>query len=361
MIYRPYGTTGKTVSAIGFGGMRFNNVDDTDACLDMMLAAAEGGITYFDTAPKYFGTKSESVYGLGLAEMRRRSLPYHVATKTFESTADGIRRELEGQLERLNVDTVDFYHVWCITTLDDWQARKEKGVLGTLLRLKEEGLIGHICVSSHLIGDEIKSLLMEGVFEGVLFGYSAYNFRTRAKAFDAIRSRNLGCAIMNPLGGGIIPQHPHLFEFLKTHPDDSIVEAALLFLLAHEDISTVLVGFSNRQEVEEALGAVARFTPEHVERLERTKAAAVGFEGLCTGCQYCDNCPEAIPIPRLMDAYNHRVLGGDNSTVQRRLQMHWDLSPAAAAACIACGLCEEACTQHLPIIERLAELAALQE
>jgi uncharacterized protein len=83
MIYRNYGSTGARVSALGFGGMRFDDIDNHAECVEMMLAAARGGVNYFDTAPKYFGTKSEEVFGLGLAEMRRQSLPYYLATKTF--------------------------------------------------------------------------------------------------------------------------------------------------------------------------------------------------------------------------------------------------------------------------------------
>ena len=43
MIYREYGQTGKKVSALGFGGMRFELVDDLDACTEMVLTAANGG------------------------------------------------------------------------------------------------------------------------------------------------------------------------------------------------------------------------------------------------------------------------------------------------------------------------------
>jgi aryl-alcohol dehydrogenase-like predicted oxidoreductase len=153
----------------------------------MMVAAAEGGINYFDTAPGYFDGKSETVFGKGFAELRRRNLPYYAATKTFASTESGIRREIEAQLKRLDVPTIDFYHIWSITALENWQKRKNDGVLTAFRKLKEEGLIRHICVSSHLARDEIKILLMEELFEGLLFGYSFYNFRTRQAAFDVIR------------------------------------------------------------------------------------------------------------------------------------------------------------------------------
>ena len=39
--------------------------------------------------------------------------------------------------------------------------------------------------------------------------------------------------------------------------------------------------------------------------------------------------------------------------------MHWDIAKDSASDCIACGKCEKACTQHLPIIERLKEISAL--
>lgn len=360
MLYRDYGKTGKKVSVLGFGGMRFANIDDRDACVKTMVAAAEGGVTYFDTAPAYFGVKSEETYGEGLAELRRRGLPYYVATKTFKSKPAEIRAEIEAQLTRLKIDTIDFYHIWCITNLENWQARKHDGVLDEFRKLKDEGLINHICVSSHLIGDEIKELLMEGVFEGVLFGYSAYNFKTREAAFDAVRAKGLGAVIMNPLGGGLIPQHPELFDFIKRDKQETVVAAALRFLFDHRDLTTALVGFGNEEEVAQALAAFNGYVPRSEAELTAVKAkASASFEGICTGCGYCEGCPAQIPIPKYMDAYNQRILNGKESAITDRLKWHWSLKAAGASECIECGQCETACTQHLPIIQRLKEIAAL--
>jgi hypothetical protein len=362
MIYRPYGKTGKQVSAVGFGGMRFKAIDDVDACVAMMVEAARGGINYFDTAPMYFGVKSETVYGAGFAELRRLGLPYYCATKTFRSTESEIRREIEEQLKRLGVDCIDFYHMWCITSLEDWETRRKAGALETFQRLKEEGLIGHICCSSHLIGDDIRELLRLGIFEGVLFGYSAYNYRARQAAFDAIREKGLGCVVMNPLGGGLIPQHEQMFASLKRKPENSVVEGALHFLFAHEQICAALVGFQTLEHVREALGAAASYEPMDAASLEAMKRGLTGgLEGICTGCQYCLPCPEGVPIPPLMDAYNLKLLGAGDKQLLGRLRAHWHVSPETAGQCIACGQCEAACTQHLNIIERLKSIAALKE
>jgi predicted aldo/keto reductase-like oxidoreductase len=361
MLFRTYGRTGVQVSLLGFGGMRYGAVDDRERSVELTLEAARAGVTYFDTAPSYFGGKSEEIFGDAFREMRRLGLPYLSATKTFKSSERDIRTEIEAQLKRLGVPVIDFYHAWCITTLENWAQRKRDGIVAALRKLKEEGLVRHVCVSSHLTGDEIRELLMEELFEGVLFGYSAYNFKSREKAFEAISSRGLGCAIMNPLGGGLIAQNPDLFAFLRRRDGETVVQGSLRFLFSDARISTVLVGFSDLEQLREAVAAVDGFTPLGREELTDIKAQ-VGerFTDLCTGCGYCDDCPEKIPIPRLMEAYNHKRLRGRDTAITERLAWHWSVSPAEAKKCTACGQCEEACTQHLPIIKRMEEIAGMK-
>ncbi len=344
---------------LGFGGMRFKAIDDRDACVQMMVEAARGGVNYFDTAPAYFGVKSEQAFGAGFAELKQMGLPFYCSTKTNKSAPAAIRGEIEQQLKRLGLSAIDFYHVWCVNDLANWEKRKRDGIIDTFRRLREEGLIRHIAVSSHLIGDQIKELLAEEVFEGVLFGYSAYNFPIRQPAFDTITARELGCVVMNPLGGGIIPQNPEVFSFIRSRPDQSVVEAALHFLFAHERITTALVGFGNLQEVREALQAVDSYRgidPQVIERMKDDVSEA--FLDLCTGCRYCDHCPEGLAVPKLMDAYNHMKLYGKKEAALDRLKWHWNIPPEEAARCAECGECEEACTQHLPIMERLKEIAS---
>ena len=359
MLYREYGQTGKKVSLLGFGGMRFARINDHDEGVSMMVAAAEGGVNFFDTAPGYFETKSEIVFGKGFAELKRRKLPFFSSTKTFADTELAIRKEIDSQLKRMELSAIDFYHIWCVTTLANWRERKKNGVLETFRKLKSEGLIRHICISNHLINDEIKELLMEGVFEGVLFGYSAYNFKTRQAAFDAIRKNKLGAVVMNPLGGGVIPQHPERFDFLK-RPGEGTVAAALRFLWDHPEINVTLVGFETVEHVQEALAAMENYKPRTEAELEAVKAGAdASLEGICTGCAYCKDCPMDVPIPKYMDAYNQKILSSPDKKdpIGDRLKWHWSLKRQDAGKCSGCGQCEKACTQHINIIERLKEIA----
>ena len=209
------------------------------------------------------------------------------------------------------------------------------------------------------INDEIKELLNEGVFEGALFGYSVYNYKTRQAAFDAIREHKLGAVVMNPLGGGLIPQHPERFSFIRRQ-GEGMVEAALRFLWDHEDITVSLVGFENIEQVNEALAAMDSYKPRSALELDAIKNGTdASLEGICTGCAYCDGCPAEIPIPQFMEAYNQKILSSPErkDPVGSRLKWHWDIDRSIAAKCTGCGNCEKACTQHLNIIERLKEIA----
>ena len=62
-----------------------------------------------------------------------------------------------------------------------------------------------------------------------------------------------------------------------------------------------------------------------------------------------------------MDAYNHKILNNNEQAVLNRLKWHWSVDPAEAEKCVECGQCEEECTQHLNIIERLKEITAIKE
>jgi predicted aldo/keto reductase-like oxidoreductase len=62
-----------------------------------------------------------------------------------------------------------------------------------------------------------------------------------------------------------------------------------------------------------------------------------------------------------MDAYNMNLLKGDMKECANQLKWQWGIKREDAGKCIACKKCEEVCTQHLPIIERLDEIAKMTE
>jgi predicted aldo/keto reductase-like oxidoreductase len=90
----------------------------------------------------------------------------------------------------------------------------------------------------------------------------------------------------------------------------------------------------------------------------------VAFDTLCTGCQYCDHCPQGIPIPKLMDAYNFYMLNNNNpQEIINRLNWHWgiDAENEYLRKCNECGKCELLCTQKLDIRKRLKAIRETAE
>ncbi|HCE42019.1 MAG TPA: aldo/keto reductase [Lentisphaeria bacterium] len=357
MIYNEYGKTGIKVSAIGMGGMRFENQEDPEACASLVKAAYDSGINYFDTAPGY--GKSEDLFGIALKEMQktRKEKPFYVATKTFGGNPADVRKDLENSLKRMGLDYIDFYHVWCIMSLDNYRQRVNNGVLKEFEKLKAEGLIKHICISTHMAGADIRPMLADYPFDGMLLGYSIMNFAYRTEGIEAAAESKMGVTVMNPLGGGIIPQNPSRFSFVKASPEETVVEGALRFLMNDRRISTALVGFANKPQLAEAIRAVDGFYRLKDSDVSRIKEnLRTSFNELCTTCSYCNVCAKKIPVPKLMDAYNHYVLANGNpDSMIGRLKWHWgiEIEDEMFGSCNQCGLCESKCTQHLPIRERL--------
>lgn len=364
MIYKPYGKTGKQVSAVGFGGMRFDTSRSNEENAELLHYASSKGITYFDTAPGYCQDKSEDIFGIALKDMPN---DYYVSTKgnpenfpTAQKAQDAVKRSLE----RLGVDKINFYHVWCLREMANYHlAMKPGGQYEGLLRLKEEGLIEHIVFSSHQPGSEIKQILDEGYFEGVLLGVNILNFPYRWDGVQAAYDTGYGVAAMNPLGGGMIPSHEKELAFLA-QDGETPTEAALRFIIATKQISVCLNGFTNKEHIDMACqiaDTAEAFTDADLKQI-RAKLGE-NMNEACTGCGYCWDCPQDISVPAYMQVYNEKqMFGADDKKMVDVVDGNHRYgilvgTKAYAKDCIECGRCERACTQHLPIIERLKEMA----
>ncbi len=369
MLYRPYGKTDKSVSIIGFGGMRFLEEEfkegNYDKCAELIMYARDKGINYFDTAPLYCGDQSEKIMGYAFKQMKK---DFYVATKTSthvtgDKTRDDVLRRIETSLSRLQVDHIDFMHLWCVLDYEMFKTYTRKGgIFEGFLEAKKRGLIQHIALSTHAGGEEIEKMLETNLFEGVLLGYNATNFAFREKGLEA--AKRLKCAVvtMNPLGGGLIPQHEDFYDFLKKDEEDTVAKAAIRFNASHPEITVTLCGFESKSQVDEACLAVKdlkAITEE--EKIQIKLHLSEALNNVCTGCGYCDGCPKGIAIPKLMDAYNQFILTERKDRIMSRINNHWQIEvpKGGAASCSACGKCEKVCTQKLPIIKRLGEIAAL--
>lgn len=366
MYYKQYGNTDMKVSAVGLGTMRYDEEDikagRLEKCAEIPLYAFEKGINYWDTAPYYCEDKSEIVTGIALSQVDRKKV--YVTSKTNFSTLesehptkDMFRRRLEMSLDRLKTDYIDFYHMWCMLSIESWEKHMEE-MYGFFEEAQKEGLIRNIVFSSHMQGNDIETVVGTGKFKGMLIGYNALNYRFRQSGIKAAHERGMGVVVMNPLGGGMIPQNPENFAYLAEGTGLTVPQAALRFVASHKEITVTLAGCTTKAHVDDAVKAVEGLAEKPADEIVKEyEGKGVSFNNLCTGCAYCKGCPKNIPIPKFMDAYNQKILTGKQDAITDRLDNHWDIPASLAAECIACGTCEKACTQHLPIIERLKEIA----
>src|SRR6201994_1243108 len=118
MEHRHLGKSGLKISELTYGNwITHGSQVEEDAAKQCVAAALDEGITSFDTADAYAGTRAEEVLGRALAGVRRESV--EIFTKVFWPTGDGpndrglsrkhILEGLNGSLRRLGTDHVDLY------------------------------------------------------------------------------------------------------------------------------------------------------------------------------------------------------------------------------------------------------------
>ncbi len=368
MIYKEFGKTGIKVSTLGFGGLRFSEKDYStaegmDRCAQVIKKAVDCGINYFDTAHDYCGNKGEKIFGHAFKKIERNH--YYISVKSnisYDPTDDDVMRRIENSLKDLCVDYIDFFNMWCIMDMAQYKRiMAARGPYEGALRAKNRGLIRHICFSAHCSGDEIEAIVKDGAYVGVTLGYNALNFRYREKGLHAAYAQGLGVVTMNSLAGGIIPKNPDYFSYLCTEPGQSVVDAALRFNATHKEIAVVLSGMATENEVVENVKCFDRplIVNElcHIKHLKRTDTPLLNK--LCTGCNYCAGCIADLEIHKLMMSYNQYLLSGNSlNELLESFKKDWGI-PLSEKHCLKCSICEEKCTQHLPIMERIADINRL--
>lgn len=360
MIYKQFGKTNKQVSAIGFGGMRLP--EDNEYGAEVIRYANEKGINYFDTAPGYCQDRSEDVFGMAFKKMPG---PFYVSTKSSirsEATADEVRARIEKSLRRMNLEKINFYNMWCILDLAQYEAvMAPGGPYEGALKAKEEGLIEHLNFTTHCSGADIAKIIRDEKFEAVTLGYNIINFPFRQEGIAAAGKYDIPVITMNPIGGGIIARNQDYFKFLVQNEKESPMQAALRFNASHKEIKVVLSGMSSKEQVDENCKAVDNLIEFSHEEIDNIKARiSQSLNGLCTQCGYCMNCPKNINITGYMELYNKFVIYGEQAMIEERknwtTKEKYDGFVGQLGTCIACGQCDRACTQKLEIVNRLKEL-----
>lgn len=143
---RKLGRTGEYVTMLGTGGYHVGWTTERDA-QEVIEAALEGGVRFFDTAESYSHGRSEERYGKYLTPKYRDLI--FLTSKSTGQDAITVQKHLEGTLQRLKVDHLDLYQVHSVRTPADVDARITNGVLDVLLKAKQDGKIRYLGFTGH--------------------------------------------------------------------------------------------------------------------------------------------------------------------------------------------------------------------
>lgn len=380
---RPLGRTGISLSVLGAGTTRFPSADLRDAegldrCAALLARAVRYGVNYIDNAFSYAEGHSEEIVARLLRLVPRESV--HIAVKSnsgSDPTADDVLRRVEGGLRRTGAAYFDFLYLWSVLDADQLSfLLRPGGPYEGALEAKKRGWVRHLLVSSHAPARDAEQIVDCGAFEGILLSYNLMSRTETGPVIDRAAARGMGVLIMNPLGGGILPQNETLFSGARLPGDASTAEAALRFAASRAGVTCVLAGLSGARDLDQAIHAFDGWEPDDAERNAREKAAssAASLPGLCTGCGYCRSaCPLGLPIPEWMQSYHQKLLRLprelygltepeeiERAAVLGRLIQGFSILPASGESpCVGCGKCASVCTQHLPIPQRITELYSM--
>ena len=209
MHYRPLGSTGYTVSDIGFGawaiGADWGDVDD-DSAMAALHAAVDAGVTFIDTADVYGDGRSERFVARLVKE--RPDADLVVATKagrrldphTAEGyTGENIERFIDRSLVNLDTDSLDLVQLHCPPTDVYYQPE----LFGELDGLKDQGKIQHYGVSVERVEEAMKAIEYPGV-ETVQIVYNMFRQRPADRFFDLAVAADIGVIIRVPLASGLL-------------------------------------------------------------------------------------------------------------------------------------------------------------
>jgi len=296
MKLRPLGDTGIYVSEIGLGAWQLANpdwgVNDRGEALRIIQKSLEAGCNFFDTAPAYGRGVSEELLGQALKSVRKDVVICtkfgHTAEYVTDFSATAIRPSVEVSLRRLQTEYLD------IVLMHNPPREMMDGRISSQYeefeKLKAEGKIRAYGVSLDwreevdMVVDTTKSKALEVFFNAL--------YQEPLPAFPKAYEHGVGIIVKVPLDSGwlsgryrkgqsfedvrkrwppeVIARRSELVEqFAKLLPEGtSMTHAALQFILAQPQVSTIIPGAKNvEQALDNFAAADKQLSPEVVQSM----------------------------------------------------------------------------------------------
>ena len=376
MQYKTFGQTGIRVSTLGYGALRLPTLEDEtcdfEKSLPLLTRGIDLGINFIDTAYNYLKGTSEVAVGRAIKGYDRESL--YISTKIqVHEKEDGKshvwRAKFEECLRRLDTPYIDFmlFHNLQWREFTDYIAPPGMA-LDEIRRACSEGLVKHVCFSSHDTPENIIRLVDTGEFAGMLVQYN-FLYQHNAPAIARAAQKGIGVSIMGPVAGGRLAIPTRFFSNEKDLSEMKPFELALRFVWSNPNITTAFSGMSDMAQIEQNVAAAEQDTEIGESERQKINRLAEEYNKLaelyCTGCGYCLPCPNEVLIPEVFRYINwHRVWGLTAEAKKAYANLTGEevwtpwlgkIKGHNAKACVQCGECEPKCPQNISIVEQLQE------
>ena len=369
MQYRVNPKNGDSISQLGLGCMRFSRSGskvDQGQANDMIAAAIDSGINYFDSAYIYPG--SEAALGNALAAIGKREqvfigtkLPHYMCKKIKD-----IDTMFETQLERLKTGWVDYYHMHMLGNTGAWDRLKAIGIEKWIDEKRGTGKIKNFGFSFHGGREDFLALLeaYDWDFCLVQFNYLDEKNQAGLSGVRAANKKGMAVFVMEPARGGMLANDlpsDAVQAFSNVNSRRTPADWAFRWVLNHPEVTMMLSGMNSTQMIADNAAMADDAKPGALtdEELAAYKGAVSALTKAiripCTKCGYCMPCPAGVDIPECFSSYNNSYMLGRISGIAQYVQVTGQTTPVRrdATKCTACGKCEALCPQKIRIPEEL--------
>ena len=377
MEYRTLGRTGIRVSAIALGCEGFINKSAQEVKADFDFAI-DRGINFVDI----YSSNPDLRDHIGQALEGRRDrfvIQGHLCT-TWENdqylrTRDPKKtiKSFDSLLKQLRTDHVDVGMIHYVDAEKDFHTVFDHEIIEIAQRLKAEGKIRHIGMSSHnplVASMAVKTGLIDVLLFSinpcydllppnedvdVLFDQQSYAGAlhnidpAREQLYALCEREGVAIDVMKVFGGGdLLDQENSPFGCAFTPVQ------AIDYALTRPAVAAVMLGCKTQDEIAAAV-AWCQASPEERDYTSvMTHLDRFSWRGHCMYCGHCAPCTSKIDIAAVNKFYNLTVAQGE---IPETVREHYKALEHHASECIACGACETRCPFGVQIVESMQRAA----